>query len=133
MLRIKTKKPEQALAIASNLRKDHPEVYTSTLGERNGWVIETGADENTVRMCAYRTGARNGDWWITTQRVLVMYLDYTGLPRAWGSAPIGHQAEAEAEANRQLTLYCARQAGIEPDLADRSKYTRKIEFYDGEA
>jgi hypothetical protein len=55
-------------------------------------------------------------------KTMVMFLDYTDLPRAWGAA--NDPKLAEAEARRQLDIYCTKQKMYgEIDLADPARYT----------
>lgn len=59
-------------------------------------------------------------------RKLVMFLDYTGLPRAWGL----HEdvAVAERVALDNLERYCEKQKHYgEINLADPTRYTKKVE------
>lgn len=66
------------------------------------------------------------------KRILIMYLDYTGLPRAWGLAPADRRADAERVAKEQLDKYCANKRELgEVDLADPKTYSRVEELYDG--
>lgn len=61
------------------------------------------------------------------QEILVMALDYTGLPRAWAIGPISARRDVQARARRELQSYCEKQKGYgEIDLADYSKYTFKL-------
>lgn len=55
---------------------------------------------------------------------VVMFLDYTGLPRAWGAA--FEKDDAEKEARRQLDIYCEKKKGLgEPDLSDPSRFSMR--------
>ena len=68
-------------------------------------------------------------WLVTPRpvrvRKMVIFLDYTGLPRAWGAAD--DIDTARAAANRQLDAYVAKPSTRnEPDLADRAKYTSEV-------
>lgn len=57
---------------------------------------------------------------------MVMMLDYTELPRAWGAAENVDDARRAARAN--LDAYCAKQKAIgEINLADPTKYTERVE------
>jgi hypothetical protein len=68
--------------------------------------------------------AKVGSRCLKRLRVMIMFLDYTDLPRAWGVAD--NEQDAEAEARRQLQSYCAKQKALgEIDLADQSKYTMR--------
>jgi hypothetical protein len=59
-------------------------------------------------------------------RYLVMWLDYTGSPRAWGCSFV--QADAERVAREQLEKYCAKAKAMgEVDMANPADYTMKIE------
>jgi len=60
-----------------------------------------------------------------TRRYLVMFNDYTGLPRAYGAAP--SKDEAVNIARQQLAAYCAKNVGIEPMLADPNNFTMRVE------
>lgn len=74
-------------------------------------------------------GRKFRTWYATARpvrvRKMVVMLDYTGLPRAWGCAPDLGSAIAIAET--QLRAYVQKESTkYEPDLADVSKYTRQI-------
>jgi len=60
-------------------------------------------------------------------RVLVMFMDYTGLPRAWAAGP--NRDQAEAEARRQLQAYCARKAETgDVDLSNPNRFSLHVEL-----
>lgn len=55
---------------------------------------------------------------------MVIFDDYTGLPRAWAIAP--KEEDAEKEARRQLESYCAKNKTLEPWLANPADYTKRV-------
>lgn len=84
------------------------------------------------------TGRSDGErWWCEAiqpaaakkTRVMVMMLDYTELPRAYGVADTEDAARAEAQ--RQLAKYCEKQVVLgEPMLTDPRNYTEKVVLVD---
>ncbi len=64
---------------------------------------------------------------LRAKSVIVIFLDYTDLPRAWGIAPDERRATEVAEA--QLKAYCLKQIEYgELDLAEPSRYTKRVEI-----
>lgn len=63
-----------------------------------------------------------------TNRYTAMFLDFTGLPRAWGSAPT--KEDATLEAQRQLEVYCARRREVDdiPEMCSPSHYSLVIDL-----
>lgn len=61
-----------------------------------------------------------------SRRYMVLFLDYTDLPRAYGIAP--DRATAERVAREQLAIYCEKQSRLgEPALARPESYTMQIQ------
>lgn len=63
--------------------------------------------------------------------VLVIWDDYTGLPRAWASGPRSTLESVRKLAREHLQTYCREKAGTEPDLADPENFKERIVDLDG--
>lgn len=90
--------------------------------EDNGEMILSGRSDRERWACSVVERAPK-------TRVMIMMLDYSGLPRAWGAADT--EDAARAEAKRQLESYCAKQREYgEPMLADPDSYEEKVTLVD---
>ena len=60
------------------------------------------------------------------KRIMIMFCDPMGLPRAYAYGPEGHEREIEARARRELQTYCAeKQALGDVDLANPNNFSMR--------
>lgn len=57
--------------------------------------------------------------------VLVVWKDFTGLPRAWATGPLNRLPDVRKAARQQLEQYCRRDHDL-PELHDPEKYTENV-------